>query len=77
MVGSWRSQQGLLAMVVHPLTQSGAVGLWTDRGEGPTRMPKSLPQMLQPLLKTIHGKNVNDSNEVALLRAINDMQRVL
>lgn len=69
--------QALLGVVLHPLTQSEAVSLWTDSREGPTGVPQPLPQMLQPLLKTVNCENVNDADEVALLGAINDVKRIL
>lgn len=39
-------------------------------------MPEPLPQMLQPLLKTVNCENVNDADEVALLGAIDDVKGV-
>lgn len=33
--------------------------------------------MLQALPERVNGENINDANEVALLRSIDDMQRVL
>lgn len=69
--------QGLLSVVLHPLTQPNAVHLWTDGGEGPPWVSQSLPQMLQSLLKAINSENVNDANEIALLRPINGVERIL
>lgn len=68
---------GLLGVILHPVTQPDAVGLWTDGGEGATRVSQAFPPMLQSLLETVHRENVNDADEVALLGTINDMQRIL
>lgn len=40
-------------------------------------MPDGLPQMLEPLPEGVNGENVDDADEVALLRSIDDVQRVL
>lgn len=40
-------------------------------------MSQRLPQMLQSLPEGVDGENVNDAHEVALLRPIDDVQRVL
>lgn len=66
----------LLGVVLDPLAEAETVGLRTDGGEGPPRMSETLPQMLQPLLKTVNRENVNDPNEVALLRSVYDVQRI-
>lgn len=69
--------EGLLGMILYPLTEPEAVCLWTDSGEGPAWMSQPLPPMLQPLLKTVNCENVNDANEVTLLRPVDNMQRIL
>lgn len=40
-------------------------------------MPDALPQMLQPLPEGVNGEDVDDADEVALLRSIDDVQGVL
>ena len=67
----------LLGVVLYPVTKPEAVSLWTDGGEGAARMPQPLPQVLQPLLKTVNCENVNDADEVALLGPVDDVQRIL
>lgn len=39
-------------------------------------MSDPLPQMFQALPKGVDGEDVDDAHEVALLRSIDDMQRV-
>lgn len=40
-------------------------------------MSDRLPQMLQLLPESVNGENVNNADEIALLRSIDDVQRVL
>lgn len=68
---------GLLGMILYPVTEPDTVRLWTDGGEGPAWVSQPLPPMLKPLPEAVNCENVNDSDEVALLRPIDDIKGIL
>lgn len=68
---------GLLGVILYPVAQPQAVGLWTDGREGAARVSQALPPMLQAFPETVHRENVNNADKVALLRTVDDMQRIL
>lgn len=70
-------RSGLLGVVLYPLAQAPAVRPRADCGEGATRMSQCFPQMLQPLLKAVDSENVNYTDEVAPIRPVDDVQRIL
>lgn len=74
--GTW-SRLILLGVVLDPLTEPEAVGLWTDGREGAARVSQTLPQMLKTLPQAVNCKNVDDANEVALLWPVDHVERVL
>ena len=66
----------LPGVVLYPLAEPMAVSGGADGGEGLPWVPQSLPPMLQPLLEAVDSEDVDDAHKVAMLRSVNDVQRV-